>query len=156
MPFYYDVANTVTANGTANTETDHLRLLTVANQTTARMVGMLLALHQSTAVGAGRLRLKTMGTASTVGTSATPNKRHPDNPAASTTAFTGPTVGSTPAIRASVGGSVLGGTGGWAAFDGDHAVDLKPNGGANGNADIISICQIVSASLDYTLEFSES
>lgn len=155
VPFYFDIGNTVTTNGTANTESDHLRLLTIGNQLPAKVVGLMVALHQGTAVGAARVRLKTYGTASTAGSAFTPNERNPKGPAAETTAFTAPTVGSTPATRIIVGGSVLGGTGGWAALDLDHALSLSPNGGAGGNVDLHSICQIVSASMDYVLEFCE-
>src|SRR3990172_2980492 len=98
MAFFYDLNFAFTSNGTANTETDHMRLLTVANQETCRIVGLYGASRFGTAGGA-QLRVKTFATASTAGSSQTPAKRHPSYPAAGTTALTGPTVGATPTVR---------------------------------------------------------
>mgnify|MGYP001558332623 CR=1 FL=1 len=52
MAFFYDLNFAFTSNGTANTETDHMRLLTVANQETCRIVGLYGASRFGTAGGA--------------------------------------------------------------------------------------------------------
>lgn len=154
MPFFYDLNNAVTSNGSANTETDHLRLLTVANQETAKIVGLYGACRFGTAGGA-QLRLKTFGTASSAGSGQTPAKRHPSFPAAGTTAFTGPTAGSTPTVRITVGAAQTGGTGGWVGLEPMAAVSLLANGGANGNGDVFSIANAASVAIDFTVELSE-
>jgi hypothetical protein len=154
MPFFYDINQSVTSNGSANTETNHLRLLTVANQETAKIVGLYGAARHGTAGGA-QLRFKTWATASTSGSAATPAKRHPSYPAASTTAFTAPTSGTTATVRLTVGLAQTGGTGGWVALEPSAALTLLPNGGANGNGDVFSIANGTSVAIDYTLELSE-
>lgn len=154
MPFFYDLNQSVTSNGSANTETNHMRLLTVANQETAKIVGLYGAARHGTAGGA-QLRVKTWATASSAGSAATPAKRHPSFPAASTTAFTAPTSGTTPTVRLTVGLAQTGGTGGWVALEPSAALTLLPNGGANGNADVFSIANGTSVAVDFTLELSE-
>jgi hypothetical protein len=154
VPFFFDTNVSVTSNGSANTETDHLRFLTAANQETAKLVGLYGASRFGTAGGA-QLRVKTFGTASTVGSAATPAKRHPSSPAASLTAFTGPTAGATPTVRLTVGLAQTGGTGGWVALEPMAAISLLANAGANGNADVFSICNAASVPLDFTVEHSE-
>ena len=156
MPFFYDLNNAVTSNGSANTETDHLRLLTATGSgtETTKIVGLYAGCRFGTAGGA-QLRVKTFATASTVGAAATPAKRHPSFPAAKTTAFTGPTAGATPTVRITVGAAQTGGTGGWVALEPNAGITLLPGAGANGNADVFSIAASASVPLDFTVEFSE-
>ena len=147
-----------TTNGTANTLTTHARFATIANQQNATIVGLLVTFHQGTAVGAGRLRLIRPGAAGTGGTAFTPTKRNPISPAAQTTAFsdaTAITAGATAVTQVAIGGSVLGSTGGWAALERDLGLTMNPNAGANGTAELATVCQIVSASFDHTCEFLE-
>ena len=153
-PFFYEIQKSITSNGSANTESDHLRLLTAANQETAKIVGLYAGARHGTAGGA-QMRFKTFSTASTTGTATTPAKRHPSNPAAATTAFTSPTAGSGPTVRLAVGLAQTGGTGGWVALEPNAALSLLANGGANGNGDVFSIANGTSVAIDYTLEFSE-
>lgn len=154
-PFFYDLNQSVTSNGSANTETDHLRLLTATGTAeSTKIVGLYGAARHGTAGGA-QLRLKTFATPSTVGSGATPAKRHPSFPAAKTTAATGPTAGGTPTVRLTVGLAQTGGTGGWVALEPGAAVTLLQGAGANGNADVFSIANGTSVPIDFTLEFSE-
>src|SRR5437879_6686186 len=72
MPFYYDVTKGTTgytSNGSANTETPHLRAATIANQETCSIKGLFVASRFATAGGA-QLRIKTTssGTAASGGT----------------------------------------------------------------------------------------
>lgn len=152
--YYYDVNAAQTSNGTANTENQSARLLTVANQRTCAIMGLYVSARMSSAGGL-IIRLNTMGTAGTSGSAYTPGKRDPDAPAASTTVFTAHTVGSTPKTRQIVGCAAQGGFGGWFAATPEQSVILKPNGGANGNAEITNICGLVSANFDLNLEFAE-
>jgi len=152
--FYYDVNAAQTSNGSANTENQSARLLTVANQRTCAIMGMYVSARMTSAGGLVA-RLKTMGTAGTAGSAYTPGKRDPDAPAASTTAFTAHTVGSTPTVRQVVGVAAQGGFGGWFAATLEQAVILKPNGGANGNAEITNLAGLASVLFDLALEFAE-
>ena len=155
MPYYYAVnVQGATSNGSANTETDMLRTLTVANQAPAQVKGLYGAMRSGTAGGA-QLRARRFATASTVGAAATPDPRRPGQPAASLTAFTLPTAGATPTQVLSIGLAQTGGMGGWVALEPDHAIWLNPNGGANGNLDILSIANAASIGFDYTVEHSE-
>lgn len=126
----------------------------MANQESAKLVGLYGAARFGTAGGA-QLRVKTFATASTVGSAKTPAERHPNGPAASLTAFTGPTAGATPVVRLTVGLAQTGGTGGWVALEPSAAITLLANGGANGNADVFSIAASASVPLDFTVEHSE-
>ena len=154
MPFYFDLNFAFTSNASGGTETDHMRLLTVANQETCKLMSLHGNARFGTA-GGGQLRVKTFATASTVGSAQTPAKRHPTQPAAATTAFTGPTAGATPTVRMTVGVAQTGGHGGWIALETSDAISLLPNGGANGNADVFSIANAASVTGDFTLGFNE-
>lgn len=154
MPFYYDLNVPLTSNATPGTENMSARLLTVANQRTAVVMGLYVAGRMASAGGLIS-RLRTMGTAGTSGTSQTPAKRDPDAPAASTTAFTAHTAGSTPTVRIHVGCSAQGGYGGWFAATPDQGVALKANGGATGNAEVTNVCGLASTLHDLSVEFLE-
>lgn len=158
MPYYYSLSRPITTNGTTQTRSPHLRILSVANQRLARLVQLLVKFRHATA-GGGLLQIERgSGTAASGGTSVTPDKRSPDNPAASTTAFhdgTAITSNTTLAVQQTAGGAQTGGTGGWTATEPDDAVQLSPNGGNNGNAEISSIAVGTSVPGTYTLEFNE-
>jgi hypothetical protein len=153
--FYYDVNNADTSNGTPGTENMSARALTVANQSTAAIMGMYVSGRMATAGGL-IFRLKTMATAGTVGSAKTPAPRHPNAPAASTTWFTAHTVGATPTVRQHIGCSAQGGFGGWFAANPEQAITLKPNGGATGNAELTNVCGLASTNFDWTVEFNET
>ena len=155
---YYFALNIQAAvtNGTGNTETDMIRLLTVANQQVAYISEVLGGAYNFTTVGGLSLRLRAFTTPSTSGSSATPTKRNQNNPTAQTTAFTLPTPGSTALNHMSVGLSQTGGMGGWQALEPDATIQLLPNGGANGNLDLFSIATTASVPFDYTLSFREA
>jgi len=158
MPFYYDVTRSVTTNGSANTESQHFRVLTVSNQKMFRLMGLYGACQSGTAGGA-RVRLKTAGVAGSLGTAQIPAKRNADSPAADTTWFNDAsalTAGTTLTTRLTVGMAQTGGMGGWVALEMDHALSLKPNGGPNGNAEIYTIANGASIAADLTAEFQEN
>lgn len=157
MPYYYDLTREgVTTSGTANTEVDDMRTLSVANQAPAVVTGLYGSGRNSgTTAGGVQLRLRRFSTPSTVGTAKTPAERNPNGPAAQLTAFTGPTAGSTATDVLSIGFGALGGMGGWVALESDAGHFLRPNGGADGNLDVFHIAAIASVAIDYTLEFKE-
>lgn len=158
MPFYYDVNRALTSNGSGNTESEHFRLQTIANQETFRLCSLYGAARFGTAGGA-QIRLKTWTTIGSGGTSQTPGKRNPNNPAATTTVFndaTALTPGTgTATTRVTVGMAQTGGMGGWVALEPSHALALLANGGGTGNAEVYSICNGTSVTFDCTMEFAE-
>lgn len=131
--------------------------MTVANVEAAQIRGLYGSSIFGTAGGA-KLRLVTCATAGTGGTSQTPAKRNPGNPAASLTALndaTAITPGGTPTQRLGVGVAQTGGNGGWVALEPAAGISLLPNAGANGNAEIGSVCNAASVPLDIIMEFCE-
>jgi hypothetical protein len=156
--FAYEVAPhaNVTTSGTANTEVDHLRILTVASR--GASITRLLAQGKGaglTAISGIMLRLNRYGTPSSAGSSETPNPKHPAAPAAITTAFTGPTVGSTPTAQLAVGCGAAG-PGGWVARDSVEKIHLEAGGGADGNVDVLSVSGTTSLNFEYSLGFEEA
>lgn len=147
----------VTTSASANTDVDHLRLLTVA----ARMAWVkALALRGKgaalTTITAIEVMLKRFATASTAGSAITPIPRDlSGSVAARLTAFTGPTIGATPTIQLAIGCGATG-PGGWIAPDVDSYITLDANGGANGNLDLISQTSgTVALPFGYDIEFGE-
>lgn len=157
MPFVYNTGPSanVTTNGAANTDTDHLRLLTGATRT-ANIQGFTMGGKGAglTAISGIVLRLVRFATASTAGSALTPRPRAPGAGAAVLTAFTGPTVGTTQTLQAT-GYSGAAGPGGWVARDGDSCIQLEAGGGANGNLDAISQSGTVSLNFEYSIEHNE-
>lgn len=157
MPFYYDLNRAYTSNGSAGTESEHMRLLTVANQESARITGLIGGARFGTA-GGMLLRLKQWSTPSTGGTSQTAMPRDSRSPAAQTTALndaTTITAGTTATYRGTVGLAQTGGTGGIVPNEPSDAIVLQPNGGANGNMDLVSIAIGTSVTFDATLAIAE-
>jgi hypothetical protein len=153
--FYYDVYRSATTNPTPNTEDNLLALRTVANQRTAAIFGLYVSGRLATPGGIV-IRLKTTAVISTGGSAVTPQKRDPDAPAASTTAFDlAFTDGTTATVRQIVGVAAQGGFGGWFAATPEQAIILKPNAGASGNAELHDISAAASAPFEANLEFAE-
>jgi hypothetical protein len=148
----------VNTSASANTDVDHLRLLTVAARI-ALITGLLLrgkSAAQTTITGIETM-LKRFATASTVGSAITPVPKGSttSSPAARLTAFTGPTIGTTPTIALALGCTITG-PGAWQAATADHNIDLDAGGGAGGNLDLISqTAGTVALPFGYNLEFAE-
>ena len=159
MPFSYTVQRAATTNGTANTCSAHVRLLTAANQQNCYVTQIMCAVRNSTTVGSGILSVATLaGTGTAGGTSYTPNKQNPNNRAADTTAFTDATsFTAMPAVTRvfSIGFAQSGGQNTWVALERDNAMILLPNAGANGNLSLESFTATVSQSLDISAQFLE-
>ena len=158
MPFYFDTHRSFTTNGTTQTRSAHLRALTVANQRVCRISQVIGSLRHNSAGGA-IIRVETgSGSAASGGTSYTPGKRTAASPAASTTWLTDAsaiTSNTTLTVREHFGMAQTGGTGGWTAIEPDDAIQLEPNGGTNGNAEVSSLAVGTSLTGDVTVEFSE-
>jgi len=153
---YYDVIRETTTNGTANTRSSHLLFLTGAN-VRARIVGLYGSCQSGTAGGA-TLFGETASTAGSGGTTYVAGPRNPTYPAATTvvtTDATAITAGTTLKQRCFAGLAQTGGMGGWVALEPDHAVALRPSGGANGNFEVSSKANGTSITVRAQVEFSE-
>lgn len=162
--YYFRCNRQTTSNGSAATETDHYRLLTIAEQETAKLMEVMGTARSGTA-GGGSLRVRRYATPSTGGTAGSgatlPN---PTNAAlnqtivANTTNFTDATTitaGTTATNVLSIGLAQTGGQGGWVTpFDG-AGIDMIPNGGAQGNLDFVSIFNAASIAIDLSIGFRE-
>ena len=158
MPFYYDVTRSATTNGTGNTCSTHLRLLTVANQMLATIVQIMAAFRNSTTAGSGFLSIARLAAAGAGGTSLTPAPANPLSRAADTTAFTDATAitsGAATTRRFGIGLAQTGGQGGWVALERDNGEALAPNGGANGNLQLDSFTATASQLLEVSGQFIE-
>lgn len=155
---YYSIIPTsdVATSATANTLVDHLRLLTVGNQAWVSKLDLVGKGAAQTSITGTEIDLIRYGTASTSGGAITPNPRVPTSPAATTTAFTGPTVGTTAKYQWS-GGMMSSGQGGFVPLDpNDDAIELYSGGGTNGNVDLESQTEgTVALNLKYTLGMFE-
>lgn len=150
-----DNATNYTTSGTANTEVDHLRTLTVAARGAA-FTGLYVAGKGAglTAISGIAFRLKRFSTASTVGSALTPHPKDPLAAAAQLTAFTAPTLGTTATIVLFIGCGAAG-PGGWVAPNPDQAIVLSANGGANGNLDLFSVSGTASLNFEWGMEEQE-
>ena len=155
--FMYSIspAANVATNGSADTDTDHLRFLTTA--TKAAFVNALYLTGKGaglTAISGIIARLVRFSTPSTVGSAIVPAPRGPGAPAAVGTPFTGPTVGTTQTLQLAVGCGAAG-PGGWVAPTPSAQMGMNANGGALGNFDLISQSGTISLNFEYTLEYEE-
>ena len=140
MPYYYTTTIPATAiSGTANTDTDIARYLTVSPRPcniTRLICGAGNAAAQDNQILA---YLQRMSTASTVGSAVVPMPHDPGSQAAVTTPFTGPTIGTKnangAALRLSFNSRAMVQ---WVALNPDEAIFLATAGGANGNVDLIA------------------
>lgn len=158
MPAYFDVQRSATTNGSANTCSTHLRLLTVANQKTCNLVMVSVGASPTNATaGAAVLQIRTNATAGSGGTSQTPQPVLLGGTAASTTAFNDGTAiqGGTATIRQSISWAQTGGHNAWIATEPSDAYQLAPNGGANGSMEFPSFATGTSQGAQLTLRFWE-
>ncbi len=159
MPYYYDFTRALTTNGSANTESSHFRMATVANQESCGISGMYAAGRLATAGGA-QIRLKdNTGTAASGGTAQTPVPRNRrGSVAAQTTVFndaTAITAGSALTTRMSVGFAQTGGMGGWVALEPAAKIQMMPNATNPVDCEITSLASAASVTMDASVEFSE-
>lgn len=146
----------VSTSASANTDVDHLRLLTAATRSAfIRAVKLIGKGAAATALTGIQVWLKQFGTASTAGSGITPAPDDRSMPAAILTAFTGPTIGTTATILKTMGCGIAG-PGGWQAAERDEELTLLANGGAAGNADLISQTEgVVALKFSYELVHGE-
>ena len=159
MPFYYSIvpgSDQTSATG-ANSNTDHLRCAVAAGSEV--MINSLYIWGRANAastISSISYKLLRMSSASTTGTAFTPQPRDTNSPAALSSWFTAPTIG-TSATQADIEiGCLSAGAAYWMPYDPDAAVRLKPGGsGTAGNIDGISQGSAASLAFRYSLEFYE-
>lgn len=153
MMYYTTNYQGATSNGSAATETDHMRFLT--GSTRQCMLAQLVVSARNATVGGGTLRLRRYSTPSTSGTAITPAPKDPGSQAAVTTAFTLPTVGAIATQQGSYGLSQTGAQLLFGAAEMNDTWVLQAGGGANGNIDFVSIMNGTSVPFDLTTEHLE-
>lgn len=144
--YYYTSSFLHTTSGTANTELDAIRYLTVSPRP-CNLTRLIMG-SSGTAVDAQVfIDVRRMSTASTVGSAFVPEKNDPGNQAAVTTPLTLPTKGTpntNPALYLAANSR---GTWQWVALNPDETIFLATAGGANGNIDLLSNASLVSVPL---------
>jgi hypothetical protein len=158
MPFY-DINRATTSNGSANTETSHLWVTTVANQETLSLMGVYAAARFATAGGAQLNTKFNTGTIASGGTSQTPQPKNIRSaPAAQSTwknDASAITAGTTLTIKCSIGFAQTGGMGGWVPVVPGDAPQLMPNGANPVDAEWTSNAATASVTFNMTVEFME-
>jgi hypothetical protein len=162
---YYGFSRSATTNGTGNTCSAHVRLLTVANQQVCSVVQLMASVRNSTTAGSGFLQIRkyTVGPTSVGGTALAATPQNPTSAAAATTPFSDataftsfPNSADTALTRiGSIGFAQTGGQGGWVALERDNAWALLPNAGANGNLELASFSATASQALEVSGQFLE-
>src|SRR5262245_31484808 len=140
MPMYYAAARETATNGSANTRSPHILALT-GSSVSAKIVGVYGSCQSGTAGGASLLLDVADTSAGSGGTAVTELKRNPGYPSATTVLTndaTSITPGSTLQTHVAIGLAQTGGMGGWVALEPDHALHLRPAGGATGNCEVAS------------------
>jgi hypothetical protein len=159
VPFYYDLAQAVTTNGSAGTENTMMVGATVANQETVSLVGLYLASRFGTA-GGGQARIKTnSGSAATGGAVQLPQARNlRGNVAAQSVWKNGAvtiTAGTVLQTRMTVGFAQTGGMGGWIPIVPQDAIQLMPNATNPVDVELTNLASSTSVTADMTLEIGE-
>lgn len=159
MPYYYDLAQSVTSNGSGGTENTMMFGATVANQETVSVVGLYLASRFGTAGGA-QARIKTnTGSAATGGAVQTGQPRNlRGNPAAQSVWKNGNvtiTAGTVLQIRMSIGFAQTGGMGGWIPITPQDAIQMMPNATNPVDVELTNVATSATVTFDMTLEFGE-
>lgn len=159
MPFYYDLEQAITTNGSGGTETTMMYGKTIANQETVSIVGLYMASRFGTA-GGGQARIKTnTGSSPLGGVPQTPQPRNlRGQVAAQSTWFNGSvtiTAGTVLQNRMSVGFAQTGGMGGWIPITPQAAIQMMPNTTNPVSVELTNVATTASVTADMTLEIGE-
>jgi hypothetical protein len=159
MPFFYDIAQPLTSNGSAGTENTTLWGKTIPNQETVSLVGLYLASRFGTAGGA-QARIKTnTGSSALAGTPQTPQPRNLRGNPAAQSAWSGSgvtiTAGTVLQTRMTVGFAQTGGMGGWIPIVPQDAIQMMPNATNPVDVEITGLASAASVTYDQTLEIGE-
>jgi len=152
MPFVYDISlatqGNLTTSGTPNTETDAMFVKAGTGRHVAftewNAIGKAAAATSITGIA---FRARRYGTASTSGTSITPNPRDPGAQACKATCASRPTAGST-VLNRWVIGIGNGGPNGWWAPGPDHYLILES--GAAHSYDVMDVSGVASQVYEFS------
>lgn len=150
--FFYGSSFLHTTNGSANTESDAIRYLTVSPRP-CNITRIVLGTSGAPTLDAQIFfDVRRMSTASTAGSAFVPEKSEPANQAAVSTPFTGPTKGTpntNPLLYLALNQR---GTWQWSTVPGsDEQIALITGGGANGNIDLLSNASAISVPVRVTI-----
>jgi hypothetical protein len=159
VPFYYDLNQAVTTNGSAGTENSMMWGKTVANQETVSLVGLYLASRFGTA-GGGQARIKTNSGSSASGGGvqiAQPRNIRGNVAAQSVWANSQVTItaGTVLQTRMTVGFAQTGGMGGWIPITPQDAIQMMPNAASPVDVELTNLAASASVTADMTLEIAE-
>ena len=159
MPFYYDLSQAVSTNGSAGTENTMMFGTTVANQETVSLVGLYLASRFGTA-GGGQARIKTnTGSAATGGAVQLAQARNlRGNVAAQSLWRNGAvtiTAGAVLQTRMTVGFAQTGGMGGWIPITPQDAIQMMPNATNPVDVEFTNLASTATVTFDMTAEIGE-
>lgn len=159
MPFYYDLNQAVTTNGSAGTENTMMFGKTVANQETVSLVGLYLASRFGTA-GGGQARIKTnTGSTAVGGGIQTGQPRNLRGQVAAQSIWANSqvtiTAGTVLQTRMTVGFAQTGGMGGWIPITPQDAIQMMPNATNPVDVELTNLAASASVTADMTLEFGE-
>lgn len=108
-----------------------------------------------TAISGIVFRICRMTTASTAGTSTTPNPKDTNGPAATTTAVTGQTISSTGRTNHVIFGCGAAGPGGWVAPNPDSCVGIVPVVTTAPSVDVVAASATASLTYEFSAEHTE-
>ena len=158
MPFYYDLARSVTTHSLTLTELTHFFGRTITNQQVAAICALFPAAQLATA-GGGAARIKTnTGSIATGGGGQTPAPKNLLSRAADSVwnaNSSSITPGSVLTLRMSVGFAQAGGPGGWIAYEPENRFQLQPGGTNPVDVEVTSVAVGTSVPLDLTVDLAE-
>ena len=148
-------AGNLTTNGTANTETETFRLNAVTQGRNVALQSIYLIGKGAglTAISGIALRVITWGTGATVGTAITPAPKDQNAPAASATAASRPTAGTTRTNRIVIGCGAAG-PGGWVAPNPDSTIAIRASATPQ-SIDGLDVSGTVSLNFEFSFEHQE-
>jgi hypothetical protein len=159
LPYYYDLNQAITSNGSAGTETTMMFGKTVASQETVSIVGLYLASRFGTA-GGGQARMKyNTGSTAVGGSVQTPQPRNMRGNVAAQSVWANGTVtitaGTILQTRMTVGFAQTGGMGGWIPITPQAAMQLMPGTSNPVDFELTNLAASASVTADMTLEIGE-
>lgn len=148
-------AGNLTTNGSANTETETFRLNAIANGRNVGLQAVYLIGKGAglTAISGISMRIITWTTGATAGTTITPSPKDINGPAATATAASRPTAGTTRTNRI-VFGCGAAGPGGWVAPNPDSLIMIRGQATPY-SIDGLDVSGTVSLNFEFSFEHQE-
>lgn len=159
MPFYYDLNQAISTNGSAGTENTMMFGATVASQETVSLVGLYMASRFGTA-GGGQARIKTnTGSTATGGAVQLAQARNQRGQVAAQSVWKNGavtiTAGTVLQTRMSVGFAQTGGMGGWIPITPQDAIQMMAGATNPVDVELTNLAASATVTADMTLEIGE-